>query len=61
MINLIRNLRHNSFFVNSVFWKLLGNFYRGAVEIIPFDFSIKQRITDADNTYFDCTLYNFFY
>ena len=46
MINLIRNLRHNSFFVNSVFWKLLGNFYRGAVEIIPFDFSIKQRITD---------------
>lgn len=46
MINLIRDLRHNNFFIDSVFWKLLGNFYRGVIKIIPFDFSVKQKITN---------------
>ena len=46
MINLIRNLRHNNSFIDSGLWKLFGNFYRFFIEKIPFDFSVKQKITN---------------
>ena len=46
MITLIRNLRHNSSLVDSGLWKLFGNLYRFFIEKLPFNFSVKQKITN---------------
>ena len=45
MFNYLRNLRHSSFVSKSLPWEVLGRIYRLGINILPFNFTIEQLIT----------------
>ena len=45
MFNYLRNLRHSSFASKSLPWEVLGRIYRFGINILPFNFTIEQLIT----------------
>ena len=45
MYEYIRNLRHNKLFSHILIWKILGYCFGKVVESLPFNFAIKQNIT----------------
>ena len=45
MFNYLRNLRHSSFVSKSLPWEVLGRIYRFGINILPFNFTIEQLIT----------------
>ena len=45
MFKYLRNLRHSSFASKSLPWEVLGRIYRFGINILPFNFTIEQLIT----------------
>ncbi len=46
MLNIVRYLRHRSFLSDLFIWKQLGIFYQKIIYLLPFNFVIRQKITN---------------